>query len=109
MGRIWFIHQLLRSDTSEQTRRDLSCNDIRRSAERSVGEVRIALGRGCLAMTEDAANERQSHASSGAEARIGVPQIMDSDICDPCLAADALPLLVEAIKVPLASLAGENP
>lgn len=60
-------------------------------------------------MPQDAADERQSNTACRPQARIGVPQVMDPDICDPRLAADALPLLVEAIKVSLPSLTGENP
>ena len=50
-------------------------------------------------MSEDATDKRQPDTACGAKARIGVPQIMDPYIADAGQMANALPLLVEAIKV----------
>jgi hypothetical protein len=85
----------------KQTSCDFAGNDVPRRPKGRIGKVSIALSCGCLTMAGNPADERQADAAGRTNVRIGAPQIMKPDIRDASGAANAAPLRVEAIEMPL--------
>ena len=62
----------------------------------TIGEMRVALGGGRLAVAEDLADDRQGDAAHEGVAGEAVTQVVEADVGDAGHDADALPGLVEA-------------
>ena len=92
-----------------QRRCQLTTNQISRRSQWPIGQVRIALRRRRLAMPEDPTNQRQPDTAAGANTREGVPEIVNTNVVDPGQFADAMPFLVQAIEVTIASRSRKHP
>ena len=72
---------------------DAAPDQIGRLFQRVAGQMRVSLRCCRLGVPEQRANDRQAQATSGANARETVPQIMDSNVGKSGLRPDAVPRL----------------
>jgi hypothetical protein len=63
-------------------RRKTAANLLGRAPQRVRVQVRVALRRACLCVPEELASDRQPEAGPGAEACMGVPQVVNAKACE---------------------------
>lgn len=69
----------------------------------------VSLRSRCLAMPQNAADQRQPDASTCPEARECVPKVVDADVRNSSQSAHTVPFLPKTIEVPFPALTGEDP
>jgi hypothetical protein len=71
-----------RSRRLPHRRRKTATYLLGRASQRVRVQVRVALRRACLRVPEELANDRQPEAGPGAEACMGVPQVVNAKACE---------------------------
>ena len=97
--------RLLGGGGAIERRPDFAADALGCGADGLVAEVRVALRRRGVCVPEQLAHEREREPGADGGCRVGVAEVVQAHVREPCKASDAVPWALEAVEASTVALA----